>query len=136
MSHDEESVLEADPLLAQTPAVSRMERLLYYLIWIWRICIFAVTGSSSMAVTRAILTRALQMESGRRVDRSCLNEGSKESVTYRDVVLLCGFLLSGTSRIHNHAYLDWHLPWSMEVLLQHRFSHVGMDVSTADMQML
>lgn len=28
----------------------------YYLVWFWRLCIFALVGSSSMKVTRLLLT--------------------------------------------------------------------------------
>lgn len=67
MTRDEEARIESNPLLNPTASVSKSERLLYYLTWLWRVCIFAVTGSSSVAVTRAILTRAFRLEAGKRI---------------------------------------------------------------------
>ncbi|KAI8142397.1 hypothetical protein BJV82DRAFT_669551 [Fennellomyces sp. T-0311] len=59
MSGDEES----NYLVQQGQTHSKSNRLWIVLIWIWRFCIFGITGSTSMVVTRFIIQRIFGMAS-------------------------------------------------------------------------
>ncbi|KAI9491097.1 hypothetical protein BDB00DRAFT_834493 [Zychaea mexicana] len=60
MSADDE---EANLITEQRQTPSKSEQCKTVLIWIWRVIIFAITGSSSVAVTRSIMQHILGMTS-------------------------------------------------------------------------
>lgn len=54
LSRDVEQQQQPEPRRVQFDSEQKDYK--YYLIWFWRLCIFAVVGSSSMKVTRLLLT--------------------------------------------------------------------------------
>lgn len=84
-------------------------------IWFWRICIFAITGSSSVHVTSALL-HWLHFSS------KCTHimngiDGVYKNKCRKCMVLLCDVYLGRDSSLHHHARLYWHYFLSMAIFL-------------------
>lgn len=84
-------------------------------IWFWRICIFAITGSSSVHVTSAFLHWF-------HFSSKCTHKMNRIDGVYKEkcrkyMVLLCGVYLGRDSSLHHYARLYWYYSLSMAIFL-------------------
>jgi hypothetical protein len=57
----QEAVVDIVESITEIEATPVKRNWKYWFIWFWRLCIFAITGSSSIRLTRLLLTRLLHL---------------------------------------------------------------------------